>query len=936
MTLTPDTRLGPYTIVAAIGAGGMGEVYRARDTRLERDVAIKVLPAALIDSPTARERFQREARAVAGLAHPNICTIFDVGETPDGHAFLVMELLQGETVQQRLARGPFDVAQLIDTGIALADALDAAHAAGIVHRDIKPANILLTARGPKILDFGLAKQESGGDEETQALLTKVGSTVGTVAYMSPEQLRGEELDARTDLFSLGLVLYEMAAGRPAFAGATSSALAGAILHEPPRPLTNVPARLQDVILKAIEKDRGLRHQHASDLRSDLQRIKRDTDPSRPTVAVDSVARSRRGTRLAIAAVAIVAAIAVAAYVFLPRAPKLTDKDTIVLADFVNTTGDAVFDATLRQGLAIQLRQSPFLSVVPEERIQGVLPMMGKPPNAPLTPVLAREICERTSSAAVLEGSIASLGTQYVLGLRAKNCRTGDVLDEQQVQAARKEDVLKALSQIAIAFRTKVGESLATVQQHGTPLAEATTPSLDALKAYSAGLKALLAVDLPGGVPFLKRAVEIDPGFAMAYASLGFTYGLMGELSLSAENNRKAYELRDRASDREKFYIAATYDLYVTGNLESARQTCETWMRTYPREFDPLAMLGAFVYPTFGQFDKGVEVARKTIEIFPDFPVGYLQLGFNQQFGGDVSGAEKTFQQAAVRKLETPEFFPTRFDIAFLKGDRAAMDREAAQAQGKAGAEDAISLREGFVLAYAGRLGDARKKAQRAVDQANQAKLPGNRGALFQAAAAQWEAFYGNASAARQGAAAALELSKDRDLEYGAAFALALSGESSRSETLVTDLEKRFPEDTEVRFTYAPAIRALLALNHREPGKAIELLKAAAPYDLGTPLSLAPGLFGPLYTVYVRGLAYLAARQGDEAAAEFQKILDHRSIVVSDAIGVLAHLQLGRARAMSGDQSNARKAYDAFFALWKDADPGIPILTLAKSEYAVLK
>jgi Tfp pilus assembly protein PilF len=422
---------------------------------------------------------------------------------------------------------------------------------------------------------------------------------------------------------------------------------------------------------------------------------------------------------------------------------------------------------------------------------------------------------------------------------------------------------------------------------------------------------------------------------MAYASLGFTYGLMGEFALSVENNSTAYQLRDRASDREKFYIAASYYLYVTGNLEQAQQTCETWMRTYPREVDPLSILGAFVYPTFGQFDRGAEAGRKTIEINPDFPVGYLQLGFNAQFRGDLGEAEKAFQRASERKLEIPEFFPTRFDIAFLKGDRAAMERETARSQGRTLAEDAISLREGFVFAHAGRLGEARKRAQRAVDLATQAKQPG-RAALFLVAAAQWEAFYGNVPAARQGAAAALNLSKDRDLEYGAAFALALSGESSRSQALAADLEKRFPEDTEVRFTYVPAIRAQLALNRHEPASAIELLKAAVPYDLGTPLSAAPAFFGPLYTVYVRGLAYLAAHQGAEAATEFQKILDHRTIVVSDPIGALAHLQRGRALAMSDEIGKARQGYDEFFALWKGADPGIPILEQAKTEYAGLK
>jgi tetratricopeptide (TPR) repeat protein len=949
--LTPDTRLGPYTIIAALGSGGMGEVYRARDTRLERDVAIKVLPAALTDSATARERLQREARAVAALQHPNICTIFDVGETPGGQAFLVMELLQGETLQQRLTRGPFELEVLADTGIALADALDAAHSAGVVHRDIKPANILMTSRGPKLLDFGLAKQRvgrealSGGDtRQADVMLTSPGSTVGTVAYMSPEQLRGEDLDARTDLFSLGLVLYEMAAGRPAFAGATSAVISAAILHQqPPAPSSlqpGVPARLDDAIFKAIEKDRGLRYQHAADMRADFQRLKRDSEPARAASRDNADADPRAAARwraVVPVAVVVVAAGAGAAYYASRVEPKLTDRDTIVLADFTNTTGDPVFDATLRQGLTIQLQQSPFLSLVSDERIQRVLPMTGRAPNAPLTPATAREICERTSSAAVLEGSIATMGSEYVLGLRATSCRGGDVLDQEQVQAARKEDVLKALSQVAIRFRTRVGESLATVKQHGAPLEEATTPSVEALRAFSAGTAIFLSAgDLSTAVPLFKRAIQLDPRFAMAYASMGLAYLFMGQPALSAENIQRAYELRERTGDREKLFITASYETQVLGDLEKAQQTFELWIRTYPRDRVPYGILGAVVYPPLGEFKKALAVARAQIEIDPDFPVGYLQLGFNAQYLGDLDEADRTFQRAAARKLEAPDMVPTRFDVAFLKNDRAAMEREVTGSQGKPGVDDGMAARQGFVFAYTGQFAKARDMAQRGVDLAKGAKQPG-RAALIQASAASWEAIAGNVAAARQGVAAALELSHDRDLEYGAAVALALSGDASRAQTLADDLITRFPEDTEVRFVYGPAIRALLALNRRDPATALALLKPAAPYDLGAPLSSAPpGFFGALNTVYVRGLAYLAAHQGAEAAAEFQKILDHRTIVVSDPIGALAHLQRGRALAMSGEIGKARQGYDEFFALWKDADLDIPILKRAKTEYAGLK
>ncbi len=562
--------------------------------------------------------------------------------------------------------------------------------------------------------------------------------------------------------------------------------------------------------------------------------------------------------------------------------------------------------------------------------------MGQPADARLTPKLAREICERAGGAAVLEGSVASLGTQYVLGLRATNCRTGDVLDQEQMQAARKEDVLNALSQIGSKFRTRVGESLATVQMHSTPLPEATTPSLEALKAYSAGWKVLnTGGNLGGAVPQLKRALEIDPKFAMAYAALGAAYGFSSELALSAENNRKAYELRERASDAEKFFIDANYYLWVTGDMEKAQETCEQWVQTYPRDSMPLGFLGALVYPTFGKYEKAVDIDKKLVDFQPDFAIAYLQLAFNYSFLNRIDETEKVFKQAADRKLDIPELLLLRYDIAFLKGDKGWMEREVALAQKTPGAEDWIHLREGYVRAYSGQMQEAKRLAGRASEAALQASQRG-RAALFEIPPALWEAFFGKASAARQSAMAALSISKERDVEYGAGFALALSGESKISQTLASDLEARFPEDTSAKLTYVPSIRALLALNRGEPLKAIELLKISVPCDLGTPLSGSPAYFGIFYSVYVRGLAFLAAHQGPEAAAEFQNIIDHRAIVASDPIGALAHLQLGRALVLSGDTGKAKAAYQDFLTLWKDADPGIPILEHAKAEYAALK
>jgi eukaryotic-like serine/threonine-protein kinase len=636
--------------------------------------------------------------------------------------------------------------------------------------------------------------------------------------------------------------------------------------------------------------------------------------------------------IAIAVVVVLLAVAFGAWRLISHRPAvLSAKDTVVLADFANTTGDAMFDGTLRQGLAIQLEQSPFLSLISDQRIQHMLHLMGHAPGARLSGELARGVCERTGSAAVLEGSIAPLGSEYVLDLQAKSCRTGEVLDHEQAQAAKKGDVLNALSQIAARFRKRVGESLTTIQEHNTPLAEATTSSLEALEAYSAGWKLHTTSGAMAALPLVRRAVEIDPNFALAHATLGRQYADLDESDLSTMSTTSAWQLKDRASDREKFFIAATYEILATGNLEQARQICEAWAHTYPREALPHVMLSGNPNKAAGRYEQAVAEARKAIEFDPDFAMAYFNLGVNNVYLNRPEEAENTLRRAIGRGLDIDEFSMLQHDVAFLKGDLAGMEREASRARERSGGQAWISNKEAFALAYSGHLHQARILSQRAVDQAMQESQP-ERAGLWEAGASLREAFFEQVPDARKRAVGALKLSNSREVQYGAALTFALSGDSSRAQTLADDLGKRFPEDTVVRFSYLPVLRARIALNQGDSARAIEMLQTATPYELGA----SRGLFGALYPIYVRGEAHLAAHRGPEAATEFQRILDHRGIVGSDPIGALARLQLGRALVLSGDTIKAKSAYQDFLTLWKDADPNIPILSQARSEYAKLQ
>ncbi len=973
------TVISHYLVLEKLGAGGMGVVYKAQDIRLGRFVALKFLPDDFADDPQRRERFQREARAASALNHPNICTIYDIGEA-DGRVFMAMEFLDGVTLKDLIATTPLEPDRLIAIASQVLDGLEAAHAQGIIHRDIKPANFFIAAGGrAKILDFGLAKIAAAnhvrtGDEETiadGAGQTTAGVTLGTMPYMSPEQALGKPLDTRTDLFSLGVTLYEMATGQMPFRGDTTGVLFLSIIQEAPAPVTQlnprVPAELQRIIDKCLEKDRELRYQHASDINSDLRRLQRDggtirlsssgsATPERlaatgsrphaesdenkpassgPTPVVMQQSRvRRRGWKLAVPIVLGLIALVVAGGLYFRsrHSTPLTDKDTIVLADFTNSTNDPVFDGALRLGLEVQLAQSPFLAIVSEQRIQQTLRQMDKPSDTRLTLEIAREVCQRTNSAAVIHGSIAQIGSQYSLVLNAASCAGGESLASTKAEAADKNHVLDALNDAASNMRSKLGESLSTVQKFDTPVEQATTPSLEALQKYSLARKIQLGQgDNAGAVSYYQQAISLDPNFAMAYAALGACYYNLGETSLAAQNTTKSYELRERVSEAEKFGIESRYQHFVTRDLEKARQAYELWAQTYPRNYIPPNNLGV-VYDSLGQFSKAVEAYSKALRIEPSSGLTQANLVGSYLFLNRLQDAATTAAEAQAKKLDSPALRLNLYRLAFLRNEATGMAQQLAWSAGKPGVENAMLRLEADTAAYAGHLTKAREISTRAIESAKRAGET-EAAAGYESDMAFREAVFGEVKEAEQHAMAALALSSGRDVQYGAALALAAAG-NSKAESLADQLRKQFPEDTIVRFIYLPTIQAEIALQRNDSAKAIEALQAAAPYELGSPGNTAA--FTPsLYPIYVRGRSYLAAHRGSEAAAEFEKILNWRGVVQNQPIAPLAHLGIARAYALQGDTPKARAAYEHFFKLWKDADSNIPVLEQARSEFAKL-
>jgi serine/threonine protein kinase/tetratricopeptide (TPR) repeat protein len=987
--------IGVYRLMRELGHGGMGTVYLAYDTRLGRQAALKLLPSGLMNNPERVRRLQRESRAATALNHPNIITIYDFGQE-NGRDYIASEFVEGRTLRDYVGNPALTLNQILDVVIQVASALDAAHAAGIVHRDIKPENIMLRPDGyAKVLDFGLAKltePESDGDETktdvsgmSSDFETRTGMVLGTVNYMSPEQVRGQKVDGRSDLFSLGVVLYELITGHRPFGGKTWHHTMVAITDVEPAPIERyakgVSAALQQILSRVLAKDHEKRYQTARELLADLEKLQ---DELPGDTRLQRVGRARRPVRIneqtmamggahsaaitdegpghnvtgaaslltrlnrhkRAAAIAIIVATA-ATYLYFsrgfgfgPGAPALTGKDTILLADFVNTTGDEVFDGTLKQGLAVQLVQSPYLNIFPEERARETLRMMERSQDEKITREVGREICQRRGIKALLVGTIASLGRNYVITLEAINSQSGEAVARQQVEAEGKEQVLKALGRASTEMRQQLGESLASIHKFNAPIEQATTASLEAFKNYAVGVELWRKGQYDQSVPALKRAIELDGEFALAYVQLGTAYRDLRNLALGNKYLERAYQLRDRVSERERLEITATFFRHITGELDKRIEATSLLTQTYPQDPSAHHLQGNSLIIA-GEYEQAAEAYRMALRLDADFALSRANLALCLIGLNRFGEAQEVIEEGLARNLDSGGFHNRLYLIAFLKGDAQAIDR---QVEWFTGRPDEYQIREiqARTFAFAGR----RRQASEFFEQA--AALAEARGLLAEKARilaneANLNATFGMTHLAEKQAALVLALLENKSItpeellpsvvqqldSQPLAWTLALCGEARRAQSLAEDLARRLPSNTMYNSVWLPLIRATLELKRgpaSEPDKAVQLLQAARQYEAA--ISFRP--------TWVRGQAYLKANNGARAAEEFERIIKHRGWDVISPLWPLAHLGLARAAALQGDVTKSRKAYEDFFLLWKDADAELPVLIEAKKEYGRLK